>query len=78
MEIIEYFFTSEEVEINHLTPELFDRAFELYRKYGDKDWGLVDCISFVVMRDAGIDEALTFDRHFQQAGFNALMIEGSA
>jgi predicted nucleic acid-binding protein len=78
IEIIEYFFTSEEVEIVHLTPELFDRAFELYKKYEDKDWGLIDCITFVVMKDAGVSEALTFDQHFQQAGFNVLMSQDDA
>jgi predicted nucleic acid-binding protein len=78
IEIIEYFFTSEEVEIVHLTPGIFDRAFELYKRYEDKKWGLIDCITFVVMKDVGVSEALTFDRHFQQAGFKALMNEGDA
>ena len=73
IEVIEGFFDSEEVEIVRLTPELFERVFELYKKYKDKDWGLIDCISFVVMTDAGITEALTFDQHFEQAGFEALM-----
>lgn len=39
----------------------------------DKDWSLTDCISFVVMRDEGITEALTGDRHFEQARFIALL-----
>jgi predicted nucleic acid-binding protein len=78
IEIIEYFSTSDEVEIIHLTPQLFDREFDLYKRYEDKDWGLIDCITFVVMRDAGVNEALTFDRHFQQAGFKTLMTEGDA
>ena len=73
IEVIEGFFDSEEVEIVRLTPELFERAFELYKKYKDKDWGLIDCISFVVITDAGITQALTFDQHFEQAGFEALM-----
>jgi uncharacterized protein len=41
----------------------------------DKAWGLVDCISFIVMREAGVNQALTFDQHFVQAGFQALMRE---
>ena len=73
IEVIEGFFDSEEVEIVRLTPELFERAFELYKKYKDKEWGMIDCISFVVMTDAGISQALTFDQHFEQAGFEALM-----
>jgi predicted nucleic acid-binding protein len=41
----------------------------------EKAWGLVDCISFIVMREAGVSQALTFDQHFVQAGFQALMRE---
>ncbi|MBA3945045.1 MAG: type II toxin-antitoxin system VapC family toxin [Herpetosiphonaceae bacterium] len=71
--IIEEFITSDEVEISHLSRDVFERAFDLYRAFQDKAGGLVDCISFVVMGDAGITEALTFDQHFVQAGFQALM-----
>ncbi len=55
------------------TPELFDRGVALYSERSDKDWSLTDCISFVVMRDMDITEALTGDRHFEQAGFTALL-----
>jgi predicted nucleic acid-binding protein len=71
--VIESFLASEEVEIVHVTPELFQRGFDLYKKYQDKAWGLIDCISFVVMADFGIRQALTFDQHFDQAGFEPLM-----
>jgi len=36
-------------------------------------WGLIDCMSFVVMNDEGVTDALTADKHFQQAGFHALL-----
>jgi len=61
------------VEIVAISDELCDRAFQLYRERKDKEWGLTDCISFVVMRDKGLSAAPTTDRHFQQAGFQALM-----
>jgi predicted nucleic acid-binding protein len=38
----------------------------------DKSWSLVDATSFVVMRRFGIDEALTTEHHFAQAGFTRL------
>ena len=53
--------------------ELFARGMDLYRSRSDKEWSLTDCISFVVMADEGLNEALTGDRHFEQAGFKALL-----
>ncbi len=52
---------------------LYDLGFALYRDRPDKDWSLTDCISFVVMQERGIAEALTGDHHFEQAGFTALL-----
>jgi len=52
---------------------LFDAGLRLYAERQDKGWSLTDCISFVVMRERGIAEALTADRHFEQAGFVALL-----
>jgi predicted nucleic acid-binding protein len=51
----------------------FDRAVELYDRRPDKQWSLTDCLSFVVMRDRQLSEALTGDHHFEQAGFSALL-----
>ena len=75
VEAIEGFFASPEVEIVRLNEFLFAKAFELYKSHDDKTWGLVDCISFVVMREHKITDALTSDKHFVQAGFNALMLD---
>jgi uncharacterized protein len=52
-----------------LTPELISAALRLYEKHKDKTWGLVDCVSFIVMQNRKIAVALAFDRHFVQAGF---------
>jgi len=52
---------------------MFALGLALYAERRDKDWSLTDCISFVVMRQQGLTEALTGDRHFQQAGFKALL-----
>jgi predicted nucleic acid-binding protein len=72
IQIIEDFFESENVEVVRLSPELFDRGFSLYKNRRDQTWGLVDCISFIVMQDRKMNIALTFDRHFAQAGFKIL------
>lgn len=73
--MIQHFRTSPEVQIIAITPQLFDESFALYQRYGDKSWGLVDCISFTVMRQYGISDVLTMDHHFAQAGFHLLMHE---
>jgi predicted nucleic acid-binding protein len=57
----------------HLDPTLFRKAFELYKKRADKVWGLIDCVSFVVMKELAINDALSADRHFEQAGFRILI-----
>lgn len=38
-------------------------------RYDDQDFSLTDAVSFAVMQDRGIEEALTLDRHFAVAGF---------
>ena len=53
--------------------ESFQAGLELYRSRPDKEWSLTDCISFVVMKERGIAEALTGNRHFEQAGFTILL-----
>jgi uncharacterized protein len=59
--------------IEPITTALFHRGLELYETRMDKEWGLVDCISFVVMWDRGLTDVLTSDEHFDQAGFAALL-----
>jgi len=61
------------IAIVAVDPNLFERGIELYTARADKDWSLVDCVSFEVMRDMGIAEALTGDHHFSQAGFTILL-----
>ena len=73
VEIIEYFITSDEIRVVSLSSDLFRRAFELYRSHADKSWGLVDCISFIVMKDLKLTQSLTADRDFEQAGFEVLI-----
>ena len=63
------------VEIVALSEQLYQRAFRLYATRPDKEWGLSDCVSFVVMQEHGITAALTTDDHFRQAGFQALLLE---
>jgi predicted nucleic acid-binding protein len=51
----------------------FARGLRLYGNRADKSWSLTDCISFEVMTERAIHDALTGDRHYVQAGFRALL-----
>ena len=73
LEIITHFYTSENVTIIHLNSLLLQRGIEMYDIYKRQQWDLVDCLSFVVMHELGITDALTSDIHFEQAHFNALL-----
>ncbi len=52
---------------------LFRQGLGLFKSRPDKEWSLVDCISFLVMRQRRVTNALTTDRHFKQAGFTILL-----
>lgn len=73
IELLESLEFDPEVEIVAATEELSAQSFELYCMRPDKEWGLTDCMSFVVMWEQGITAALTTDKHFVQAGFAALL-----
>ena len=53
----------------------WERGLRLYCSRPDKEWSLTDCISFTVMTDEGLTDALTGDHHFEQAGFIVLLRE---
>jgi uncharacterized protein len=63
------------VEVVPQTGLQFRDAFTLFKSRLDKAWSLTDCASFIVMRGRGIEEALAYDQHFEQAGFVALLRE---
>lgn len=50
----------------------FDEAFDQYGSYPDKEWSLVDCSSFCLMRKRSISSAASYDKHFQQSGFEII------
>lgn len=60
-------------EIVPSSSRLFEQAVDLYSSRKDKRWSLTDCSSFAVMYERNIRNALTFDRHFEQAGFTNLI-----
>ncbi len=61
------------MEIVPLTSQLFWDAVRLYSQRLDKQWSIVDCSSFLIMNNRGIQDVLAYDRDFRQAGFTALL-----
>ena len=61
-----------QVTVVPLDAALLDRAIELMKTRMDKTWSFTDCISFEIMRQRGITQALSADHHFRQAGFQTL------
>jgi predicted nucleic acid-binding protein len=53
-------------------PTVYQAGFDLFANRSDKAWSLTDCISFAVMTERGLADALTADHHFEQAGFRAV------
>jgi uncharacterized protein len=73
--LIEHLQLRKDIDVIEFSSDLWRRGWDLYRQRPDKDWSLTDCISFVVMQDAGLVEALTTDDDYRQAGFRALLLE---
>ncbi len=63
---------SDRVEVVQIDERLLEKALDIYEKYDDKTWGLVDCVSFIVMGERGLTEVLTFDGDFTKAGFTVV------
>jgi predicted nucleic acid-binding protein len=61
---------SKNVVVAWIDPGTFEAALQLFEERPDKRWSFTDCTSFAVMRDLGIENAFTFDRNFQEAGFS--------
>lgn len=64
---------SSSIEIVPLTESLAKQGWDLFCQREDKSWSWTDCISFLVMQERDLEQALTSDSHFEQAGFIALL-----
>jgi hypothetical protein len=62
------------IEVVPHSKQLSGEAFSLFVARTDKEWSLTDCASFIVMSQRKIREALTIDSHFEQAGFQAVLM----
>jgi len=64
--------TSPSTHFIYIDEILFSHGWQYFVRHGDKSYSLTDCISFVLMQQSEIQTALSFDKHFVQAGFMKL------
>ncbi|MEO0375355.1 MAG: PIN domain-containing protein [Cyanobacteria bacterium P01_A01_bin.17] len=76
VQFIQQCYRTDNIRVVSVDTALLTQALDLYQSRVDKDWGLTDCLSFVVMQQQDLVDAVTSDRHFRQAGFQILMTQG--
>lgn len=72
LDVIEKFRISPRIEAVLIDGDLLEAGWRRTAKFRDKEWDWIDCVSFELMERRGIQEALTQDYHFRQAGFTIL------
>jgi uncharacterized protein len=60
---------ADHLAIEFVTRTVHDAAIGWLHRFGDQAFSYTDAASFAVMHDRGSREAITFDRHFEIAGF---------
>ncbi|GDZ94128.1 hypothetical protein PA905_20800 [Planktothrix agardhii CCAP 1459/11A] len=73
IELIESLYNHTNVTVIQQSSSQFQEGLLLYKKRPDKEWSITDCVSFKIMEEYGITEALAYDKHFEQVGFIALL-----
>lgn len=63
---------SKSVRVVWIDPELFHQAIKTFKNGADRKWSFTDCTSFELMNRLKIEQAFSFDHHFDQAGFQSL------
>ena len=66
-------YTTPNMKVVMVDTPLLKKALHLYESRQDKEWGLTDCISIVVMEDQNLSLVLSTDMHFREAGFDTLL-----
>jgi uncharacterized protein len=64
---------SKAVQVLHISEDIEEEAWRLFKQYSDKDFSFTDCTSFVIMRQLKLSSVFTNDHHFQQMGFTTLL-----
>jgi len=54
--------------VEHISPEVIEKAWQLFKNFSDHDFSFSDCTSFIIMERLHIQTAFTFDHHFKEYG----------
>ena len=76
--LAEFFRLTEESQaltLEWTSPDRFAAARKFMLKHLDQEFSFTDCVSFVVMKELRLTDALATDNHFRIAGFNPLLAE---
>jgi hypothetical protein len=73
-DFFDYVDRSRALSVEWITPRRFNEVRRFFEAHSDHDYSFTDCVSFLVMQERAIGEALTKDRHFVEAGFLALLL----
>ncbi len=66
-------YKTDNISIVNITLQLFEQGLNLYESRSDKKWGLVDCLSFIVMEQQKLIDAVTSDIHFYSSRFSGII-----
>ena len=72
-DFFETVFTSAVCQVEWTDAERFHAVKNFFLKHADQPWSYTDGLSFRVMKERRLRDALTKDVHFEQAGFVALL-----
>jgi hypothetical protein len=59
--------------VRYVSPAEIAAAWDVFRRFADKDWSFTDCTSYAVIRTLGLPQAFSFDQHFRQFGTAAVV-----
>ncbi|MDQ1327316.1 MAG: uncharacterized protein QG641_596 [Candidatus Poribacteria bacterium] len=68
---------SRNIELKYVDNEIFMEALKIFIRFSDKEWSFTDCTSYVIIKNAKITKAVSFDEHFRQFGIEILPLENS-
>lgn len=71
-EILHFLTSSRFLQVLYIDESIHEDACNIFGRYKNQMFSMVDCTSFAVMKKYKIKTALTLDKHFTTAGFKII------